>query len=232
MRSGIKSLNEFTMAHRRSSRRTESSTDPALAAKAQRLTTKLGEYHDVGRKANASGLSTVELAAKYSLTVSTMRKAREFAREYSKSDLARLCQLRRGESGDGLPLHWGHLQYLLTAKKKDRARFERQACENGWTAQQLYAAIRSRRRDSKPRRGGGRPVRPPSSYLGCAQRLLLDGKPWVRRADAMLKKFPAAKASELKGRRGQLVKEAVRILVRMKQLAGALAKRLKQDVKD
>jgi hypothetical protein len=232
MPSGIKSLNEFTMAHRRSSRRTESSTDPALAAKAQRMITKLCHYHAVGRKANASNLSTVELAAEYGLSVSTMRKAREFAREYSPSDLARLCRCRRGEPSKGIPLHWGHVQYLLTAEKKDRAEFEVQACKNNWTDLQLYAAIRSRRTDSEPRRSGGRAVRPPTSYLGCAQRLLLDGRPWIRRADAMLENFPVAKASELNARGRQQLEEAVRILVRMKQLAGALAKRLEQDIKD
>ena len=203
-------------------------TSRAQEAKAKRLITKLCGYHRIGRKANAAGLSTVQLAAKHGLNISTMRKALEFANEYSDTDLTRLCRLRRGKSGDGLPLHWGHVQNLLTADKKDRAGFEDEACKNNWTDQQLYSVIRDRRKDRKPRRSGGRPVRPPSSYLGCVQRLLLDGRPWIRRAETMLENFPVAKPCELTKRHRQQVDETIAVLEQMKQLADALTKDLKR----
>lgn len=208
-------------------------TSRAQEVRARRMTDKLRGYHEIGREANERTFSTVELAAKHGLSVSTMRKAREFAREYSKSHLERLCRRRRrGESGDGLPLHWGHVQYLLIAAPEDRAQLEEQACENNWTSEALYAEIRRRRPDPKPRRSGGRPVWHPSSYSACVEHLLLDGKPWIRRAKGMLNAFPAAKKRELDARGRQQTEEAVQVLSEMAALARAMRDQLRKALKN
>ena len=57
-------------------------------------------------------------------------------------NLEELIKLRRP---DGMPLHWGHVVYLITLdRKKDRKRLQKQAAREGWSAPELHAAIQGR----------------------------------------------------------------------------------------
>lgn len=70
-----------------------------------------------------------------------MRKRKRFAREYRLGDL----KAQRTPRPNGLPLHWGHVNYLLTPEDKTkREAVQERAIGEGWTAPQRYAAIRAK----------------------------------------------------------------------------------------
>jgi hypothetical protein len=118
--------------------------DPATEAKAQRMISNVRSHYDRGRRANSSDseLSTVEFAAANGVNVYTMRKDRRFARLYSEDQVTVLLALRRP---NGLPLHWGHVEYLLQIEGADeRRKFGERAARQGWSAQQLRVAIQGK----------------------------------------------------------------------------------------
>ena len=118
--------------------------DPATAAKAQKMIANVRAHYDRGRRANAPDceLSTVEFAAANGVNMYTMRKDRRFARLYTEDEVAALLELRRP---NGLPLHWGHVGYLLQVQDANKRRkFEERAARAGWSAQQLRVAIQGK----------------------------------------------------------------------------------------
>src|SRR3954452_581896 len=84
---------------------------------------RLTRYHAIGIRAlerNPSGAkfdsATIhELSLQEDIDIDTARKARLFAKRYSKEELEELCQLRgRG----GMPLGWSHIRYLMSVQDK------------------------------------------------------------------------------------------------------------------
>jgi len=125
-------------------RKQTNSVDPATEAKAQRMVANARAHYDRGRRANAPDceLSTVEFAAANGVNMYTMRKDRRFARLYTEDEVGALLELRRP---NGLPLHWGHVGYLLQVQDANKRRqFEQRAAREGWSAQQLRVAIQGK----------------------------------------------------------------------------------------
>ena len=102
------------------------------------------EMLTVGKRDKARRM---EIAAKYKLAPKRLAVARQFARQYTKAEFAVLISLRKP---DGNLLQVGYVPYLLTLKwqteseKQVRAALQLEAAENGWTAPELGAVIRSR----------------------------------------------------------------------------------------
>ncbi len=160
----------------------------------------------------------------------TLRKARTFAARYSAEDLDELCDLRRNDSE--LPLHWGHVQYLITvANKRARSQFAKQAAKNSWTAPQLYAEIRRHRK--KPSGvGGGREINIPEEPIDCLRDIASRVEPWRRRCEQYSAKLtalgPKAKSvtsllDEIAEKLGELKKTASRRAAGLEESARSTA---------
>jgi|GEM_PF-6833726 len=150
----------------------------ARYAKSERMVGKLRDYHSLGRKLAQEGASTAEVSQKYKLNVSTIRKARAFAAQYTLDELEELCALRRP---DGSSFHWGYVPYLLTIpwgsarERKVRSSLQRKAARNGWTAPEFYAEIKKRFPGNRREGVGGRAAKlpiDPATLLGEVARLL------------------------------------------------------------
>ena len=197
---------------------------PAIQAKAERMIAKLRHYHRLGSQSNQPknpALTSAKLADNMRLNVSTMRKARAFARLYSTKELDQLCALRRPS---GLPLQLGHVLYLLTVEdKKARTALQRQAATEGWTSPELYAEIRRHHRGG-PRRQGGRPVRVPGNVAGCLRKIVVDGGPWLRRTEEVLGSVKAVSSKDERALAG----ETAETLHKIAEQAAGFAKSLEK----
>ena len=202
-------------------------TSRAQEAKAQRMIAKLRTYHSLGLRANQStgDRTTRQFGEQHKLNIETMRKARAFARLYSKREFNELCSLRRP---NGLPLQWGHVTFLLTVVDKPlRTDLQRRAAEEGWTAPELYSDIR-RRQSGGPRRQGGRPVKVPATPTACLRQILTEGGPWLRRCQIMQKSLAGMRLGRKADR--DLAVEAADILRTLARHAQVLAKLLDEAV--
>ncbi len=153
-------------------------------------------FHELGRSlpARAShkdgygqGTVTVE-AEKHGLNPDTVRKARQFADPvsgYTVSEVNALCRSIRDvqEEQDGAVFGRTHLIRLLSVPKKQRAKVQTLAIENGWSTAELEAHIAAR---FGSRRDGGRKRRVPSDLSGVLVQLegLCEG--WRRWAEAVV----------------------------------------------
>ena len=166
-----------------------------------------------------------EVAEELKTNPNTLRKQRQFAKLYSISEFNELGRLRRS---DGMPLHWGHVVFLITvSKKKNRRRLQRQAVAEDWSAAQLLQMIRNER---NPKTGsGGRKIKKPSTAAGQLRQMHEETKMWLRRCEEVW----AAEGGILKagadhGDMSELRIELRELLSRMKVLACAAAKQLKE----
>ena len=95
------------------------------------------------------------------LGASTAAKAKDFARKYTDAEVEALFRLRRPS---GLPLHWGHIWFLLTlpcaahADKRRRRELQQKAASDDWTAPELYREIKRRVRSNRRWASEGRGV--------------------------------------------------------------------------
>src|SRR5205085_8536613 len=121
-----------------------------------------------GMEANQQGSanSIQRICERHRLNISTVRKAREFARKYSRAELQKFCALKRR---NGLPLHWGHVIFLLSmpcgtsAERARRQEFQKETANNSWTSPQMYATIKVRfpnKRQERPGSPAGRKRKP------------------------------------------------------------------------
>lgn len=154
------------------------------AARALRMERQLRKQHALGRAAieareSKTETSTKQFAESNDLSEHMVRKLKTFARAYSDEELDQLCALRRP---NGLPLHWGYVNYLLAAEsrggKKARRKFEKLAAANGWTAPQMYAAIR---REHGYQQGHGRSMLLPTDLETAVRQVADEGRAWCRR---------------------------------------------------
>jgi hypothetical protein len=213
------------------SKKTSASVDPIMEARAEKSVANLREHYERGQKANrdAEKYSPRELAQRFKINSHTLRKERRFARRYSETELEELLSLRRP---DGMPVHWGHVIYLITINRKsDRKRLQNQVAKEGWQAPELYAAIQKQYQDGSGR--GGRPVKIPQSAQGKLRLMVEETERWLRRYEAvcgangqnLLDGLDGADKDSLKKRRQALSKD----LERMSQVAGELAQGLRRS---
>ena len=198
---------------------------PNLAAqsKAQRMLANLRRLYDLGRQANSdkNPFSTDQLAATLGMSPHTLRKARAFARTYSPEDLDRLCRMRRP---NGLPLHFGYIPYLLSIREKTaRQKLARKAAKRGWTAPQLYSAIR--RHYPERRCDHGRRMSIAGGPEAGLERLVADAERWLRLAELVIATVRKARL----GREGrQRAREAAEALRRLASEAEAAAREIEK----
>jgi hypothetical protein len=153
-------------------------------------------FHELGRSLpviashkNGYGQGTVTAEAeKYGLNPDTVRKARRFADPvsgYTVAEVNTLCRSIREvqEEQDGAVFGRTHLIRLLSVPKKQRAKVQTLAIENGWSTAELEAHIAAR---FGSRRDGGRKRRVPSDLPGVLVQLegLCEG--WRRWAEAVV----------------------------------------------
>jgi hypothetical protein len=206
----------------------QSATDPITEARAQRTVQNLREHWERGTKANREVARSTprELAEKYGVNPHTLRKDRRFAGRYTEKELEELLSLRRP---DGMPLHWGHVIYLITLNRKlDRQRLQKQAAREGWTAPDLYVAIR--RKFHKESDRGGRPVKVPHSAQAKLRLLFHETDRWLARYRAIFGEDENGLLSELEaipdGATGELKRSLEEKLNEMASLSRGLNRKM------
>jgi len=155
--------------------------DKEVEAEAQ-----LRAYHALGRevlarieggKLDAATLRRLDEETGYGLD--NIRKARVFARVYSKEQLDDLCALR---TPSGMPLPWRLVrQLLMLPPGETRDALQRKAAERGWGLDELAAAIPRKQRLRQTRREGGRPFVRPGTVADGLRRIARHGDEWLRR---------------------------------------------------
>jgi len=143
------------------------------------------------------------LAEKKGMSLDLFQKSRQFAQQFGKSDLTRLCKtIEKG----GVPLSVQHIVRLLWVEgKQQRQRFLKQTIEKGWSCRELGAAIQ-KVTGSRPTTGRTPRVRDQSDAV---QRLLQICEQWQRLRTAIEK---AAINGRLPQNRLQTCDEALRKL--------------------
>ncbi len=130
----------------------------ATDAKAAQMVERLRHRYEIGQEANLTQLSIEEFAAKEGLSSHTVRKLKRFANAYSPEDLNEFCQLRRP---NGLPLHFGYVNYLLVvADKVERQKLQQRLAREGWSATELAGRLPRKFRGASPH---GRPMKKPAT---------------------------------------------------------------------
>jgi len=146
----------------------------------------LREFHALGlrveqachevRGARSTYGALKQLAAKWSLSLNMLHKAREFARQYpSQAKLHSICQL--GQSV-GKPLTKTHVIHLTTVKTQHRRdQLAKRAARQSWTAARLLTEIHK----TRPKRtfGGAHP-KIPNDPVGVNQHLYERSQQWLR----------------------------------------------------
>ncbi len=198
---------------------------PAIQAKAKRMVEKLHEHYHLGQEANLAAktnrTSTKDFADSHGMNEHTMRKIRRFASEYSRRDLVALREPRP----NGLPLQWGHINYLLTIPDKSRRlAIQQRAIEEGWTAPQLNAAIHAKR----PAKGHGRPMKKPATPEAGLQQLMAEATMWIRRCEVVM--LEVGREAAKKPGRGlrRRAEEAVEVLAKVGKAAKGAAGELQK----
>ena len=202
-----------------SASRGTSQSAPAVAVRAKRMADRLRQYYRLGQGANASDKSCREFAEVHAVSEHLMRKLKRFVCAYSPDELEDLCSNTRP---NGLPLQWGHVNYLLSIHdKKRRGEMQQRATANGWTAPQLNAAIRKKFGTEK---GHGRPMTRPTSLAAGLQQLMAEAEIWIRRCEVVVPHVQdmARPSRELR----QQATEAVEVLQKIKQVASLAKRRL------
>src|SRR3954451_3397350 len=107
--------------------------DPERVDPAAEAVERLRRYHAIGTDAlqrfpvgaKFDSATIHQLALQESIDIDTARKARLFARRYTKAELEEICQLRgRG----GMPLGWSHIRHLMSVQDKStRSDLQRRA---------------------------------------------------------------------------------------------------------
>lgn len=159
--------------------------------KASREEARLRAYHALGEKvlallkgARLDADTLQKLHEETGYGFDAIRKARVFAKVYTKVQLDELCKLRTPEEGlrAGMPLSWRLVRVLLMLPPGEgRESLQRKAAGKGWTLEELVAAVPKRVRAKQTRRGGGRDFRRPKTKTGGLRQVAWYGEAWLRR---------------------------------------------------
>ena len=162
----------------------------------------------------AKNLSPKDLADTRGVSEHLMRKFKRFAREYTPRDLETLCNALRP---NGLPLQWGHVNYLLgSPDKQQRKAVQQRAIENGWTAPQLARAITKNRRAKS---GHGRPMMPPATPEAGLEQLMAEAEMWIRRCEVVVVAIQRGPEKRLGQELRRRAKDAVEVLEEVQRAA-------------
>lgn len=134
------------------------------------IRSKPEEY--VGKDGTA-GLKLIEQAL--STQARTLRKAAEFAREYTDEQLQQLLDLKNPDTG--FQLHWGHVSFLLTlpnAEKRDK--YAAEAVEKMLDPPALHDLIKKR---TQRKAGHGRKHEMPKTINAQIRQILTFCKAWI-----------------------------------------------------
>jgi hypothetical protein len=184
----------------------------ALEGKAGRIADRLRQHYRLGQEANASDLPAKDLADTRGVSEHLMRKFKRFAGEYTPRDLEALCNALRP---NGLPLQWGHVNYLLGIHdKQERKAMQRRAIENGWTAPQLARAITKSHRTKS---GHGRPMMPPATPEAGLEQLMAEAQMWIRRCEVVMVAVQRGPEKRLGQELRRRAKDAVEVLEEMQR---------------
>jgi hypothetical protein len=108
---------------------------------------ELRAWHEFGKqipqKFDPESVELAEAARKLGLDrkmdATTMRKARQFARTYSGTELEDLLRRRNGA---GASLGWSHIRVLVSVEDRERrAELEREAVAQAWSVRELGDAV-------------------------------------------------------------------------------------------
>ena len=191
----------------------------AVEGKATRMAGRLRQYYQLGQAASSTDQSARDFAAAHGVGEHLMRKFKRFAREYTPRDLEALCDTVRP---NGLPLQWGHVNYLLGIHdKQQRLAMQRKAIEHGWTAPQLNIEIRKK---FGTENGHGRPMAKPATPVVGLQQLMAEAEMWIRRCDVVMIEVQQAKSPSRELRRQ--AERASDVLQKMKRAASLTSRRL------
>ena len=195
---------------------------PVVESKATRMADRLRQHHRLGQESNASDLSAKDFADAHGVGEHLMRKFRRFAHEYTPRDLEALCNALRP---NGLPLQWGHVNYLLGIDDKPRREaMQRRAVENGWTAPQLARAINKTRRTKS---GHGRPMMPPATPEAGLEQLMAEAEMWIRRCEVVMVAVQRGSEKRLGQELRRRAKGAVEVLEEVQRAAQSTKKKLR-----
>lgn len=207
------------------------STDPIIEARAEKTSLNIREHWERGQKARderatPGGRSLRQLALEYRINANTLRKERLFAELYrNETQLDELLCLRRP---NGMPLHWGHVVYLITvADAKARRTFQNAAAKEGWSAPELREAIKQARgTDPAP---GGRPQKIPASAERRLRLMIAETDRWLGRYRAVVHGEGGLFEQVENGEAGGAARQARELSGKLKEVsiaAGKAAKKL------
>ena len=187
---------------------------PAIESKAQRMAARLRRYHELGQEANAKTLPAKDFAEARAISDHLLRKCKRFASEYAREDLETLCSTFRS---NGLPLQWGHVNYLLGIHdKRQRMVMQAKAIENGWTAPQLNVEIRKKFGSEN---GHGRPMMKPATPAAGLQQLMAEANMWIRRCEVLMIEVQRVSPTRLGSEFRQRAEETVAVLEEVQKTA-------------
>ncbi len=203
--------------------------DPAKEAKAEAMIGRIWFHYKRGQEANVAQRERrtfpKEFAAEHRVSLNALRWEKRFASRYTERQVKSLCRLRRP---NGLPLHWGHVMYLLSVDDKaQRRELELRAAEHGWTAPELNDAIPDEfRHMTQP--GHGRPLRTPRSPASGLRQLRSEADLLVRRAQLMTRVMTSASQQGLSKELGQHVQATAEQLDETAKSARDAARQLRR----
>ena len=187
---------------------------PVIKSKAERMADRLRHYYRLGQEVIATGFPPKDLAETRGVSDHLMRKFRRFASDYTRYELEALCNTLRP---NGLPLQWGHVNYLLGVHdKQQRKAMQQRAIENGWTAPQLNAEIRRKCGTDK---GHGRPMVKPATPAAGLQQLMAEGQMWIRRCEVVMIEVQRVSRKRLGSEFRQRAEETVAVLEEVQKAA-------------
>ena len=190
----------------------EKDSPTATEAKATQMVRRLEDRYRIGQKAKYTRLSIARFAAKEGLSTHTVRKLKRFANTYSPEDLKELCRLRRP---NGLPLHFGYVNFLLVvADKAERVKFQQRLAHEGWSAAELSTRIPGKFRGPSPH---GRPMMKPASTADGLRQVAEEADRLRRRTKLVVdavKRRPRKRAGRALRKRAETTAKAVASLKR------------------
>lgn len=195
----------------------------AIEAKAVQIIENLKQHYESGKADNRARKRYAPIDAESPTNSNTLRKNRLFARTYSAGEFKELCDLRREKSG--LPLHWGHVVFLLKLADdhKLRSELQNEAALNDWSAAELLAHIKRHCPDLRQETHGRRLKMPPTSEARM-DHMILETERWLSRHDHVWMDEANGILTQQKGlKKGSLQKPLKGLVASLRKMATAAA---------